>query len=144
MSFVSPKRFVVKSRETYALQSGTFIGAYVEFALYSIKKHVAAGTTAKISRETIEKQILEGIDKADLPIEHKMACYMAVSDTPLYCTSGLTRATDLAIWYLFGFLGSDATGAFAATSSHHAVWHRLHAHHERPKVRNCPSPALAD
>ncbi|KAL8868136.1 MAG: hypothetical protein Q9174_005188, partial [Haloplaca sp. 1 TL-2023] len=46
--------------------------------MFYIKRHVEAGTTSKISRAEIEEQILESIDKVDIPIAHKMACNMAI------------------------------------------------------------------
>ncbi|KAL8687866.1 MAG: hypothetical protein Q9218_006078 [Villophora microphyllina] len=78
MSFVSALYFIIHLIATDMMQKGTFIGVYVEFATFSIKKHVAAGTTSRISRMVIEEQILESLDKAELSIEHKMACYMAI------------------------------------------------------------------
>ena len=55
------------------------IALYTDFARNHIKFYEKKGKVEKISREKVERNVLEAIDKSDIPIAHKFRWCEAVS-----------------------------------------------------------------
>ncbi|KAL8789093.1 MAG: hypothetical protein Q9213_001356 [Squamulea squamosa] len=58
--------------------NGSFVGVYTGFVNNYIETYITNGTADKIMRRAVEKQIMEVINKADLPLNIKLAWYASI------------------------------------------------------------------